>query len=188
MVNPKLVGKEETNEALKILADRLELITTILKPKHLQQLKKVPIWIEYKKTTGGMVYHPSKDWLVNNGYPAEMEKSIEISNVRHFIDWQGDQPFMVLHELAHAHDDLNLAEMQDKINLAYQSAVSSGKYNSVTHINGAKQRHYALNNKAEYFAELTESYLGKNDFYPFTKDQLKQFDPTGYKLMQVAWE
>ncbi len=188
MVNPNLVGKETTNQALEILADRLELIKTVLKPTHLQKLKKVAFWIEGKKTNGGMVYHPSKDWLINNGYPAQMAKSIEINNVRHFIDWQGDQPFMVLHELAHAYDDLVLTAMQDKIILAYQTAVSSRKYDNVAHINGSKQRHYGLTNKSEYFAELTEAYFGKNDLYPFTKNQLKEFDPIGYRLMQKAWK
>jgi hypothetical protein len=188
MINPKLVGKAETNKALAILSGRLEVITKLLKPKHLDKLKKVPIWLEYKKTEGGMVYHPSKDWLINNDYPAEMEKSIEINNVQHFIDWQGDQPFMVLHELAHAYEDLYLSEMRDKINLAYQTALAGGKYKSVPYIRGGTQRHYALNNKTEYFAELSEAYFGKNDFYPFNREELKQFDPVGYKLMQEAWK
>ncbi len=188
MVNPITAENEETKEALAILADRLELITKTLPSKHLEKLKKVAFWMQYKETTGGMAYHPSKEWLISNGYTPEMEKSIEIQNIRHFIDWQGDQPFMVLHELAHAYDDLYLGEMQNQIVQAYENAVSSKKYESVPYIRGGKQRHYALNNKTEYFAELSEAYFGKNDFYPFNREDLKQFDPMGYQLMQDAWK
>jgi hypothetical protein len=108
-------------------------------------------------------------------------------SIRNFIDWQADQPFMVLHELAHAYEDLYLSEMQSKIVAAYESAAASGKYEKVLDVRGARRRHYAMNNKTEYFAELTESYFGKNDFYPFTREELKEFDPTGFKLMREAW-
>jgi hydroxymethylpyrimidine pyrophosphatase-like HAD family hydrolase len=189
MVNPNIAETDETKEALAILSEKLEEITKIVKPKHLEKLKKVPIWIQYKlKTDGAMWYHSNKDWLISNGYPAEMEKSIEISNVRHFIDWQDDQPLMVLHEFAHAHQDLDLPELEDKLTQAYQNALTSGKYNSVSYIRGGKQKAYAMNNKIEYFAELTEAYFGQNDYYPFNKKDLEAFDPTGFKLMQEAWK
>lgn len=189
VIDGALAEKAETKQALSILSERLELLAKILKPKHLERLRKVPIWIQYKlKTDGAMWYHPSKDWLTSNGYPAEMEKSVEIKSIRNFIDWQADQPYMVLHELAHAYEDLYLADMQDKIAAAYESALAGGKYENVLDSRGVRRRHYALTNKTEYFAELSESYFGKNDFYPFTKEELKEFDPTGYKLMQEAWE
>ena len=35
--------------------------------------------------------------------------------------------------------------------------------------------------------ELTEAYFGKNDYYPFTRDELEEFDPKGFELMQEAW-
>lgn len=190
MVNPDLAEKAETKEALKILSEKLEELTKIIKAKHLERLRKVPVWIQYKlKSDSAMWYHTSKDWLVSNGYPAELENSVEINNLRNFIAWQDDQPFMVLHEFAHAQEDLYLPpEMQDKITAAYEKALAGGKYNNVQNIRGATQRHYAMNNKTEYFAELTEAYFGKNDYYPFNKKQLEEFDPTGYKLMQEAWE
>lgn len=189
IVNPNVAENDDTKEALKILSIKLEEITKIVKPKHLERLKNVPIWIQYKlKSDSAMWYHPNKDWLISNGYPAALEKSVEINNVRNFIDWQNDQPYMVLHELAHAHEDLNLSEMQSKIIQAYQNALKSGKYNSVPYIRGGNQKAYAMNNKTEYFAELTEAYFGKNDYYPFNKTDLKKFDPTGYELMQEAWK
>lgn len=179
----------EAKEALAILSEKLKELPNLIKPAQFNVLKKVPIWIQYKLLNDGAVwYHPSKDWLVSNGYPAELEKSIEIKNLRNFIDWQDDQPFMVLHELAHAyHDTLNV-ELKSKITKAYKTALADGKYNKVPYIRGGTQRHYAMNNENEYFAELTESYFGKNDYFPFNRKELQEFDPIGYDMIRVAWD
>jgi hypothetical protein len=188
-LNLNLAEKAETVEALEILSERLETITKLLQAKQLEKLQRVPIWIQYKTyADGAMWYHTDRGWLTANGYPASLENSIEIKNIRNFIDWQADQPMMVLHELAHAFEDLHLGDLQDKIDQAYKTAVAGGKYQSVPYIRGGKQRAYALNNKTEYFAELTESYFGTNDYYPFNREQLAEFDPQGYKLMQQAWD
>ena len=46
---------------------------------------------------------------------------------------------------------------------------------------------YALTNAKEYFAELSEAYFGRNDFYPFTRKELEKHDPAGYRLMRETW-
>jgi hypothetical protein len=189
IVDEKVAEKAETKECLKIIAKNLEEITKIIKPHNVEKLKKIPIWLEYKfKNDGAAWYHTDKNWLINNGYSAELENSVEIKNIRNFIDWQSDQPYMLLHELAHGFEDLFLGEMQEKLVAAYNAAVSSGKYVSVSYIRGGKQKAYALTNKTEYFAELTEAYFGKNDYYPYNKADLAEFDSEGYKLMQEAWK
>jgi hypothetical protein len=30
----------------------------------------------------------------------------------------------------------------------------------------------------KYFADLTEAYFGKNDFFPFNREDLKKYDPS----------
>lgn len=190
LVNSEIAEKPDTQAALNLLSNKLEEIARIVKPKQLNALKQVPIWVEYRRMSDGAVwYHRSKDWLVSQGYPAELAKSVEIKNINNFIDWQrSDQPLMVLHELAHSYQDLHLSAMQDKITAAYKSALASGKYESVPYIRGGKQRACAMNDDYEYFAELTEAYFGKNDYYPFNRQDLKEFDPSGYQIMQDAWE
>ena len=37
------------------------------------------------------------------------------------------------------------------------------------------------------FAELSEAYFGRNDFYPFTRKELEKHDPAGYRLMRETW-
>lgn len=45
-------------------------------------------------------------------------------------------------------------------------------------------RHYALSNEKECFAELTEAWLGTNDYYPFVQAELLEHDPQGAKVME----
>ena len=52
---------------------------------------------------------------------------------------------------------------------------------------GGKTSHYARTNHKEFFAEMTESYLGVNDFYPFVRAELQEHDPKTYILMQKIW-
>lgn len=187
-VNPDLVGKGVTNRALDLLSADLTKITKLLAPVQVSRLRKVPIWIQYKLDSSGMWYHESKGWLVENGYPPELEKSVEISDLSGFVDQHDLEPMAVLHEFAHAYNDLYLSAMQDKLKAAYNSAVKSGKYDKVERTGSGIQRAYAMTNEIEYFAELTEAYFGKNDYYPFTRDELEEFDPKGFKLMQEAWD
>jgi hypothetical protein len=39
----------------------------------------------------------------------------------------------------------------------------------------------------EFFAEMTESYFGSNDFYPFVTGELKRDEPDIFKLMEEIW-
>jgi hypothetical protein len=95
---------------------------------------------------------------------------------------------MVLHELAHAYHFLVLGAKHRGIEAAYKNAVQEKRYEAVTHVKGGKKRKaYALTNAKEYFAELSEAYFGKNDFYPFTRADLQKHDPVGYKVLVEVW-
>jgi hypothetical protein len=180
----------DLKQALYVLTEKLTQLSKIMQPKQLTLLRQVTICVEYKlKTDGAMWYHKSKDWVVANGYPADIAKCVEICNIKNFLGWQKlNQPYMVLHELAHAYHDRVLGSGNSDVLAAYYNALTSKIYQSVDYNLGGKKRAYALNNADEYFAELTEAYLGENDFYPFNKSQLKIFDPMGYELMQMTWD
>jgi hypothetical protein len=49
-------------------------------------------------------------------------------------------------------------------------------------------RHYALTNHKEFFAEMTESYFGVNDFFPFNRAELRESEPEIYALLRDVWE
>jgi dipeptidyl-peptidase-4 len=52
---------------------------------------------------------------------------------------------------------------------------------------GKKVRHYALTDHKEYFAEGTEAYFYRNDFYPFVRAELKEHDPALHALLRAIW-
>ena len=47
--------------------------------------------------------------------------------------------------------------------------------------------HYGLTNHKEYFAEGTEAYFYRNDFYPFVRAELKEHDPTLHDVLAKVW-
>ena len=46
---------------------------------------------------------------------------------------------------------------------------------------------YAMTNAKEYFAECTEAYFSKNDFFPFTRVELEAHDPEVCTLLARLW-
>ena len=49
------------------------------------------------------------------------------------------------------------------------------------------ERSYAMTNPMEYFAESTEAYFSRNDFFPFTRDDLEKHDPEMARLIANLW-
>jgi hypothetical protein len=181
--------KARWEEARNLLRFQLYQITRRVPNAAVAQLRKVPIWVEWREPHHPCtVYHPGVDWLREHGMNPEKARCVEIANIGNFLAWTLDQPWMVLHELAHAYHDQVLGFENAAVQSAFQRAVDSKAYESVLNISGARVRHYALTNVREYFAELTEAYFGTNDFYPFVRAELKEHDPTGYRLAETVWE
>ncbi|HEY9793599.1 MAG TPA: hypothetical protein V6D22_24585 [Candidatus Obscuribacterales bacterium] len=94
----------------------------------------------------------------------------------------------VMHEYGHAHQLLHWKERQPDIYQAWQNAVKSGLYCNVKGSDGSTiPRAYALKNQLEYFAELTCMYEGTCDYFPFNRNELKAYDPQGYRMIQLMW-
>jgi hypothetical protein len=136
-----------------------------------------------------MQYHPSADGLQENGYPVELAKSVHIPEAAQFVNPRHDheQPWSVMHELAHAYHDRELGFDEPRILAAYQEFCRQPQYTDVLHVAGEQRRHYALTNEKEFFAEHSEAYLGTNDFYPFVRGELLQAEPALYRLLQDIW-
>ncbi len=132
-------------------------------------------------------YHPSGNWLVNHGMNPGKAGCVEIGNAERFLSWTRTQPFMVLHEFAHAYHHQVLGWKNKEIKNAFKKALESKKYESVLHINGKYVKAYALKNHKEYFAELSEAFFGTNDMYPFVRAEVKRFDPLMFDLLKKVW-
>jgi hypothetical protein len=182
--------KELGEHALRILANRLYDIKHLVPADKVARLQKVPIWID--KTHGKLrpaQYHPSAGWLKTNGYSQELAKCVHIPVAADFAsaNHQRTQPWSVMHELAHAYHDQVLGFDHAEIHAAWARFRDSGKYKNVLHISGKKTAHYGLTNPMEFFAEMTETYFGHNDYYPFNRAELQRDEPEVFELLTKIW-
>jgi hypothetical protein len=190
LVHPKVVEHPaEMKEALVELERQLLNIRAVLPADKLEPLLGVRIWLEWEqKTSGAAEFHVSPVWLSTNGYNPDKIRDVEICNIRNFIAWSRSvQPWMVLHELAHAYHHRVLGGHHGGVQAAYKQAMERKLYDAVAHIQGGRRKAYATTNEDEYFAEITEAYFGKNDFFPYTRSDLESHDPVGFRLMQEVW-
>ena len=42
-------------------------------------------------------------------------------------------------------------------------------------------------NPMEYFAEASEAFFTRNDFFPFTREELKKHDPEMFAVVAKLW-
>jgi hypothetical protein len=178
------------HRALRLLQHELYGITLVMIPERLADLQKVPIWLDM--THGGlesMQYHPSAAWLTEHGYARELAKCVHIPEAARFASRADHmrQPWAILHELAHAYHDQHLGFDNAEIRQAWQTFVASGRYQSVLQIDGRMEKHYALTDQKEFFAEMTEAYFGQNDFFPFNRAELKREEPQIFELLHRLW-
>jgi len=176
--------------AIRCLECQLHGVALVLPADKVKRLRRVPIWLD--RTHGKLLpaqYHPSADWLAGNGYDRALAKCVHIPDAKYFADarHQREQPWATLHELAHAYHDQVLGFDHADVKAAWQAFVKGGKYTSVLHVNGREHKHYALTNQMEFFAEMTESYFGCNDFYPFNSGELKRAEPEVFALLEKVW-
>ena len=110
-----------------------------------------------------------------------------LGNAHHFLNWTDVQPAMVLHELAHAWHHQYLTYEYGPILDAYDRAVETGLYDRVEYADGSFREAYARVNHIEYFAELTEAWFWRNDFFPFVQLDVVMHDPLGARMVREAW-
>jgi hypothetical protein len=191
-ISPKL-DAAAWSKALPLLQAQLDEIIRVVPAKAVAELQKVPLWInpEYPKVPPRAEYHPGAGWLKDNGRDPAMAKGVEFTNVRIFEAETRRMPNFALHELAHAFHDRVLGFENDPIEAAYQKAKAAGLYDRVQRQDseGRKRldRAYAMTNAKEYFAECSEAFFTRNDFFPFTKDELQKHDPEMFELLSKLW-
>jgi hypothetical protein len=183
----------ETAHAKDLLQKQLALINQAVPPKAVEFLHTVPLWFNprYPGTQPPRAeYHPNAQWLRENGRNPQMAKAVEFTNIEIFERETRRMPWFVLHELSHAYHDQVLGFENPEIIAAYEQAVKSGTYDHVKRWTGTEEvveRAYAMTNFKEYFAEDTEAYFGRNDFQPFTREELRQTDPGMSALLERLW-
>ncbi len=194
-VKVKLIREEAAHleKALPLLQAQLEEIIRLIPAKAVTEMQKVPLWInpEYPNKRAAAEYHPGADWLRDNGRDPVMAKGVEFTNVRIFEAETRRMPNFALHELAHAYHDRFLGFEHVEIEAAFQRAKAAGKYDQVLRQDSEGRRRldkaYAMTNAKEYFAECSEAFFARNDFFPFTREELKQHDLEMFALLEKLW-
>ena len=187
-------GASQPEVAAAVLAhldNQLYRVERAVGPEQLEFLRGVNIWVEGGDPhglLGGMCYHPDGGWLESHGYDPRRAQGVEISDPENFLVVTRTQPWVVMHELAHAYHHQVLGFDNPEVVALYESAVSSGDYEETFRLRGRPDRHYALTNPMEYFAEGTEAYLGTNDYYPFVRGELARHDPSLAEYLAGIWE
>jgi hypothetical protein len=198
IVNERLLTdqKAATEKALEILSGHLKQIVAVVPPTAVAKLREVTLWFSpvYPGVKPRAEYHPGAAWLRQNGRDPAMVKGIEFTDIENFEAEARRMPNFTLHELAHAYHDrvlpggfdnpaIKAAFIRAKIGKTYEHVerwFGNGKSNTI-------ERAYAMTDPQEYFAELTEAFFSRNDFFPFTRKELKAHDPHMEELLVKLW-
>ena len=195
-IDPRMVAGEHSAEgtrALTMLASHFQRIAIMIPQDRLKQLQTIEVWIEHDHPDINVEpgpYHPGAGWLVERGFDPRLAKKVHITRAASLLDRRqlAKHPSVILHELSHAfHDQILGGYDEPRILAAYQKAMKAGIYDEVLDHTGRKVRAYAASTPMEYFAEGTEAYFDRNDFYPFVRAELKEHDPVLHDLLEEIW-
>ena len=176
--------------ALRFLAGKLVDIRAVVQPDALAKLQTIPIVLDLDHgDLRSLQYHPDAGWLADHGYATNLAKCVHIPRAADLATSRNinEQPWVILHELAHAYHDQVLGFDDPRILLAYEHYKKSGHGDATLLFDGTKVQHYALTDHKEFFAEMTEAYFGENDFFPFNRAELMMAEPTIFELMHAIW-
>lgn len=186
--------KPAVEAAMPFLEKQLAEIVRVVPAAAVAKMREVPIFFTLPPKGGRATaeYHPEGDWLEKNGRDVAMAKSVQISDVSSFEKETKRMPNFMLHELAHGFHDRVLTFDQPDIIAAYQHAKDAKLYDRVERSRGDGKPNtfelaYAMTDHKEYFAEATEAYFSRNDFFPFTRDELAKHDPKMLEVIKSVW-
>lgn len=195
-VRPELreLEPKALDRALELMRGQLEAVVREVPAPAVAELRRVPLWLcpEYPGQKPRGEYHPSDGWLRANGRDPAMQGAVEFTNVRRFEAEADRMPWFVFHELAHAYYFRALRGHHGDIRVLWKSAKETGIYDRVERRFGSgrsstREPAYAIQDPMEYFAESSEAFFGRNDFFPFTRAELRAHDPAMARLVARLW-
>ena len=186
---------EDTRRALELLRRQLDEIARVVPSHAVERLREVPLWFSppYPGVGPAAEYHPDRGWLAAHRRNPAMAKAVEFTNIPQFEAETRRMPNFALHELAHAYHDRVLPGGFGNKDLkeAHARALASKTYDHVLRRDDKGREHrdraYALVNPMEFFAETSEAFFSRNDFFPFDRTELSMADPETERLLARLW-
>lgn len=178
------------DRAFAFLEAKLFEIKTVLPLARVKELQRFTIVLDLDcGALESMQYHPSAGWLKANGYSTDLAKCVHLPRAADLPTRRNinEQPWVILHELAHAYHDQVLGFNYPPIVAAFERYQASGRGEETLLYDGRRVRHYGLSNPKEFFAEMTEAFFGVNDFYPFNRAELQETEPELFALLSEIW-
>lgn len=178
-------------KALRFLEGKLADIKVVVPDDKVKKLQAVVIVLDLTHgDLNPMQYHPSKEWLKSNGYAEDLARCVHLPRAADVATKRNvrEQPWVILHELAHAYHDQVLGFDNPRVREAFDNYKKSGRGDKALLHNGSRVKHYALTNPQEFFAEMTEAFFGCNDFFPFNRAEMKENEREIFDLMESVWE
>jgi hypothetical protein len=119
-----------------------------------------------------------------------MASAVLIYSAENYVWLPERRALMALaHEFAHAYQLEQWPENEPRIYDAWAHAMERHLYHDVRHENGeVLPQGYAAVNQLEYFAELSMVYFVGGYYTPFTREELKSYDPEGYRMIVSMWD
>jgi len=187
-IEQKLVDKNDVRVfiAMRLLSEKLRELKQLLPSKATDQLTNVPLYFSENKEFNAEYYF-FEPYVYRTGKDIKMMSGVEFRSISFFIEESKYSPMLILHELAHAYHKKNYRRIDKMVMRAYRHAEGKKLYQNVINVNSQYGRAYALQSPFEYFAELSESYFGRNNYYPFERDELLEYDRMGYEMVEKAW-
>jgi len=194
----------ELEADLKVLCQRL--------PEHarVRLSEDTPLWINRTLRYGpvtcpirgrGCCFHPDVGWLCENGLTPAKAGCVELYDLKEYCASRGYWGVggVMLHEYSHAYHHKCLeGGYENKLLLeCWKHNMKEKNYDCVpVHgPQGPTAKAYACTDQMEYFAELSAAFLGGlsnveeyNKWFPFTRQQVKEYDPRAYRLLQELWK
>ena len=189
-VHPNVAAQPALLADVTASIDRqIEALAQQIPTSLIEQLQQVTIWVEAGKDRERVAFfHRSTDWLIASAGNSDKAGDIEIVDAARFVaDERDGRSSALLHQLAHAYHIRILGADHEGILDAFEQVQLRQMYDQVGHVSGRTGVAHAALDAFEYFAELSEAFLARNDYEPYDRAALKEHDPLGYALVSRLW-
>ena len=166
----------------------LRVVAGLIPPQALRQIAAAcHLFVNRSNSRNGAEVHWVKKGVKARGFKPR-KLAVEINDWESYKNDLLNREGTLLHELSHVFNG-TIGREHPVIEAMYQRAVETRRYESVAMCDGTEGvRAYGLTDPLEFFASLSVAYLGgRNDYFPFNREDLKAFDPESYSDVAHIW-